>query len=144
MISLTKVGEIYHHWFSLALYDLHCSLSDKHVDTLTEHHIGFEFEGTSYSLPTTSLDRVVTYWKSFDDKYATKVELFHTSALCRELDRFLFSDYTVGGCYHQLPFTRKSERADFFITPKGDLTYPVASGDYKKTDFLEADRESTA
>jgi len=132
--GLTQDERIHYHWLSLALYNLHCVLCDRKVNETTEAKIKFQFEGATYCIPTASLDKLLACWDNCDRRYADEIELFHTSMLCTALDRFLFWENAVGCCYHQLPFTKKQERADFYITSLDNqyLGEFVASADYKK------------
>lgn len=145
--SKTEKGEIYHHWFSLALYDLHHFLKSKNVDTTAESNIEFNFEGTNHSIPVTSLESVLACWRHCDNEYACQHELVHSSIICAELDTFLFGECTNGHCYHQLPFTKKYECTDFLISSLNECRCPaefVGSADYKKTEFSAALKESCA
>ena len=68
-------------------------------------------------------------------------ELTVTALLCRELDRFLFPDASVGACLHQMPTRIRHstpDRADFYIVKLGGdhlpCTTPIGVSDYKQHD----------
>ena len=66
--ALTEEGEIYHHWLSLALYDLHHVLPEDKVNEPAKDIIEFNFKGTSYSISCAVLDGVLACWNSCDGK----------------------------------------------------------------------------
>lgn len=128
---------VYYHWFGVELLKLHDAGVGK----------DFQLAGMHISVDEKRLLNVVEALHALSqDKHPDHLDSRFSSIMCRELDRFLFSDDKVceGACLAQFPVLH-SRRPDLLVIrykhhlPAG---CPAVHGDFKTTALDKAIKET--
>ena len=140
--SMEIKGEVFHHWFAVAMCELWTNLKKSSSGSDLE---SFTFMNENLTPKKSCLQALINAWGKISGD-----EMAQTAYLSCLLDRFLFGNSPESGlCLHQVTLPRKTNRAipDFCVVPglpKCDPAEFVAISDYKNVEYEKAVIESAA